>query len=461
MRFNNFVIIATSLFASTTLFSCGDTDSIGSSLMQSENTIIIEDGFTLTGHSVENDKVQSRTAMMLLGSIDAEEYGHFESDFVTQFMPVAKIDTTLTSAAAIDSVKLKMMFAPGNFVGDSIIPMGLEVYRLTADLKAPIFSDFDPSDYYDHSKVIGSAIYDASDLELTDSLKELDHRDIYVDLPLELGTELFNLYQTKPEVYNDPQAFAKKFPGIYVRNSYGAGRVTQIGAAILQLYYHYDTTTSEGNDTTYNYIGSFYSATPEVLSNNNIAYEIASSLEEKVAEGQQLIVAPAGLDVEMTFPLLDVINYYHQNSGTLSVINNLTLSIPATDISNEYGIDPPAQLLMVLKKDKDDFFANSEVTNGITSFYAEFSDETDTYDFSSLRNYLLDALQREGELTEEDFTFILTPVTVDSETVYDSYSGGYQVYVKSIVPYVQQPAMARLRLDNAKVVLTFTDQRIN
>lgn len=461
MRFNNFIIIATSLFASTSLFSCGDTDSIGSSLMQSENTIVIEDGFAITGHSIKNDKVQSRTSMLLLGSIDAEEYGHFESDFVTQFMPVAQIDSTLTSVAAIDSVKLKMMFAPGNFVGDSIIPMGLEVFRLTADLKAPIFSDFDPSQYYDASKVIGSTVYDASNLELSDSLKGLDHRDIYVDLPLELGTELFSLYQKNPAIYNDPQAFAKEFPGIYVRNSYGAGRVTQIGAAMLQLYYHYDTTNSEGNDTTYNYIGNFYSATPEVLSNNNIAYDIASSLEDRAAQGEQLVVAPAGLDVEMTFPLLDVINFYHQNSGNLSVINNLTLSIPATDISNEYGIDPPAQLLMVLKKDKDEFFENSEVTNGITSFYADFSDETDTYDFSSLRSYLIDALQREEELTEEDFTFILTPVTVDSETVYDSYSGGYQVYVKSIVPYVQQPAMARLRLDNAKVVLTFTDQRVN
>lgn len=462
MRVNNFPIIAAaSLALSAALIGCGETDGIGSSLIQSENNIIIEDNFSLAGHSVSNEKVQSRTAMLLLGSIDADEYGEFASDFVTQFMPVAQIDTTLTSAAAIDSVKLKMMYAPGSFIGDSIMPMGLEVYRLSKGLKAPIFSDFNPEDYYDPSQPIGSTIYSTSSLELSDSLKRLDHRDIYVNLPLELGVELYNLYQTNPEVYNNPQTFAQHFPGIYVRNSYGSGRVTQIGATLLQLYYHYDTKNFAGRDTTYNYVGSFYSATPEVLSNNNIDYSIAPQLNDMVAEGQPLIVAPAGLEVEMTFPLNDIIDFYREKSGRLSVINNLTMSIPATNISNTYGIRPPSQLLMVLKKDKDKFFEEGKVTDGVTSFYATFSDATDTYDFSSLRNYLLDALQREEPITADDFTFILTPVTVDAETVYDPYTGSQRVYVKSIVPYVQQPAMAKLRLDGAKIELTFTNQSVN
>lgn len=461
MRFTHCSILASAVLASLSLCSCDDeTNGIGSSLIQSENNIIIEDNFKLTGHSVTNDKVQSRTAMLLIGSIDTDDYGHFSSDFVTQFMPVAQIDSTLTSAAAIDSVKLKLMFAPGNFVGDSIIPMGLEVYRLNKELKAPIFSDFNPQNYYDATRPLGSTIYDTSNLELSDSLKKLQHRDIYIDLPRDLGVELYNIYRDNPENYATPTAFAKHFPGIYVRNSYGAGRVTQIGATLLQLYYHHDTTNAVGRDTTYNYIGSFYSATPEVLSNNNIGYDIAPQLSQDVENGQQLIIAPAGLEVEMTFPLLDIIRYYRANSARLSVINNLTLSIPATNISNTYGIRPPSQLLMVLKKDKDKFFEESKITDGITSFYATYSDATDSYDFSSLRNYLLDALQREGKLTPDDYTFVLTPVSVDAETVYDSYSGTNVTYVKSVVPYVQQPAMVRLFLDKAKLQLTFTNQSV-
>lgn len=169
---------------------------------------------------------------------------------------------------------------------------------------------------------------------------------------------------------------------------------------------------------------------------------MAPQLNELVAQGQQLIVAPAGLEVEMEFPLRDLLDFYHANSGRLSVINNLTLSIPAVNISNTYGIRPPSQLLMVLRKDKTKFFEEGKVTDGVTSFYATYSNDTDTYDFSSLRNYMLDALDREDELTADDYTFILTPVTVDAETVYDPYTGTNKIYVKSIVPYVQQPAMA-------------------
>lgn len=453
-------VLFASALASIAIPACGDTDSIGSSLIQSDNEIIIEDNFTLTGHSVENSKVQSRTAMLLIGSIDTDQYGKFDSDFVTQFMPVAQLDSTLTSATDIDAVKLKLMFAPGNFVGDSVVPMGLEVFRLNKGLKAPIFSDFDPSDYYDHSKPIGSTIYATSNLELSDSLRELNHRDIYVDLPRDLGVELFNLYKSNPQIYNDPQAFSQHFRGIYVRNNYGSGRVTQIGATILQLYYHHDTVNDAGRDTTYNYIGNFYSATPEMLSNNNIAFDMAQPLRDKADAGHPIIVAPAGLDVEMSFPLIDIINFYRQHSGKLAVINNLTLSIPTAAISNSYGIRPPAQLLMVLKKDKDEFFNKCKVTDGVTSFYANYSDDTHSYDFSSLRSYLLDALQREDELTADDFTFILTPVTVGDETVYDSYTGGYTTYVKDIVPYVQQPAMVELLLSDAKIEFTFTNQTI-
>lgn len=459
MRFKHIPAIA-ALAVAATFTSCDDETSIGSSLVQADNEIIIEEDFHVTGHSVINDRVQSRTPMLLIGSIDAKDYGNFSSDFVTQFMPVASIDTTLTAASAIDSVKLLMMFQPGSFVGDSVIPMGIDVYRLNKGLKAPIFSDFNPQSYYDPSQKLGSAIYAASDLEMPDSVKKLGYRAIYVDMPLSLGRELYDLYQEDPAVYNNPAAFAEHFPGIYVKNSYGSGRVTQIGATLIQLFYHFDTKNSAGRDTTYNYTGNFYSATPEVLSNNNIDYTIAPQLISRMEAGEQLIVAPAGLEVEMEFPLKEIISYYRQNSARLSVINSLTFSIPTSKIANTYGINPPSQLLMVLKKDKASFFENGDVTNGITSFYAAYNEATDSYDFTSLRQYILDALEREDEITADDYTFVLTPVTVDVETVYNSYTGGQTSYVKSIIPYVQQPAMIRLLLDKSKIKFTFTNQNL-
>jgi hypothetical protein len=169
MKTNTLLIGAVALTASALLSSCDDAGTIGESLLPIENTIIVEDDFTVTGHSVSNERIQSRTITQLLGKIDAEGYGNFSSDFVTQFMPAASLDTTLTSASAIDSLKLVMMYYNDGIVGDSIVPMGLEVYRLNKNLQAPIYSDFNPEDYYDASAPISSSTTPSRSLNISRS----------------------------------------------------------------------------------------------------------------------------------------------------------------------------------------------------------------------------------------------------------------------------------------------------
>lgn len=461
MKINHLAVVAVSLLSIAGATSCEESNSIGSSLIQSENSIIIEEGFTVKGTSIDNSKVQSRTIMQLLGEINAKGYGKFRSDFVTQFMPAAALDSTLVSAEHIDSVKLLMMFNRGSLVGDSVIPMGLEVYRLTKNLPVPIFSDFDPEEYYDRTAPIASKVYSANNIGLpTDSLKKLSYREIYVDLPRELGMELFDLYKTNPSAYLDPTVFSNYFHGLYVKSSYGSGRVTKIGGTLIQLYYHYNTKNSAGRDTTYNYTGNFYSVSPEIVTNNNIDYTISSDLTERIADGENIIVAPAGIDVEIQFPLLDVISKYNRDKGQLSIINDLTFSIPASKISNSYNINPPENILLVLKDKKDEFFGQAKITDSKTSFYATYDTTTGMYKFSSMRQYLLDALTRERELTPEDYTFVITPVTINKESTNSYYGSSQTSYITSIVPYVEQPAMAKLDLENAKIILTFSNQNL-
>jgi hypothetical protein len=459
MKTNTLLIGAVALTASALLSSCDDAGTIGESLLPIENTIIVEDDFTVTGHSVSNERIQSRTITQLLGKIDAEGYGNFSSDFVTQFMPAASLDTTLTSASAIDSLKLVMMYYNDGIVGDSIVPMGLEVYRLNKNLQAPIYSDFNPEDYYDASAPIASTIYGASNLELNDSLKELEYKSIYVDLPRSLAVELYNVYKNNPAAYLDPTQFSQYFHGFYVKNSYGAGRVTKVQGTVMQMYYHYDTVTDEGNDTTYNYVGNYYSVSPEIITNNNINYTMSPDLLRRVDQGENLIVAPAGLEVEMTFPLLDIIDRYRSKAGQLAIVNDLTLSIPASTISNDYSIKPPEYLLLILKNKKKEFFEKSSLTDSETSFYAEYDSSTGSYDFSSMRQYLLNALNSTEPITEDDYTFVITPVSVNTETNSSSYYYTTTV-VSSIVPYIEQPAMVKLNLDKAKIVLTFSNQNL-
>lgn len=446
--------------ASLPLFfqSCDNADNIGNSLLPTENRIIVDTDFDLTGTVIPNEEIQSRSINQLIGDIDAKGYGKFHSDFVTQFMPAAQLDPTLTSASDIDSVRLVMMFNDGSFVGDSVIPMGLEVFKLTKPLKAPIFSNFDPEGYYNPNQPLAKYVYGASDNELPDSLKSLTYKTLAVKLPNSIGTEIFDLYQSKPESFLDPAAFGKEFNGLYVKSNYGSGRVTKIEGTIIQFFYHYNTKTAADKDTIINQIGNFLSVAPEVISNNNIRYQRSEDLTQRIDNNDIIIIAPAGTDVQIEFPIIDVLSSYHRQKGQLSVLNDLTLQIPATKISNDYSINPPQNLLLILKDKKREFFEQSKITDGKTSFYGTYNPTTGMYSFTSMRQYLIDALANEAELSPEDWTFIITPVSIvkeKSNSYYDTTE-----YISTITPYIAQPSMVQLELDKAIIELTFSTQTL-
>lgn len=442
---------------SAMVVGCNEDSNIGSSLVDVDGTITIADKFTVDGVTVPIGAVQSRTIMQLIGNIDAKGYGKFNADFVTQFMPAAALDSNLTTSSQIDGIRLVMMYRNGQFVGDSILPMGLEVYRLDKSLVAPIYSDVNPAEYYNPADMLGSKSYTASNAELSDSLASLSYREIFVDLPRSLGVELFDMYKENPATYVDPYLFCDKFKGLYVRSSFGSGRVTKIGATALQLLYHYDAVNSAGRDTTYNSVGTFYAVSPEIVTNNNIGYVMSDDLQLRIDRGENLLVAPAGQEIELQFPIEEIMHYYRTNKSALTVLNDLTFSVPADRIANNYGINPPEYALLVLSDKKKEFFEKSEITDNATSFYARYDSTTGEYNFGSMRRYMLDMLAKES-VSSKDYTFTITPVSVTLETVGNSYYGNQSNIVTGIAPYVEQPAMVKMNLDKAKIILTFSKQ---
>lgn len=437
------------------------TTEIGSTLIEEESKVIIHNEFSLTGATVDNEAIESRTTVQLLGDLDAKGYGRFTSDFVCQFMPASRLVTSGVTAEQVDSMKLIMVYANGSYVGDSIAPMGLEVYRLNRQLPTPIFSSFDPSEYYDATaQPLASHIYVGNAQGATDSIKALNYREIKVDLPVELARELFTLYVNDPDAYSFPDRFAKHFPGIYVRNSFGAGRVTQITRTTMEMYYHTTKVDSEGKTVNVPHTGEYYAVTPEVVSNNNISFSISNDLEQRISAGESIIVAPVGRDVEITFPLEDVLKYYRNNSGPLAVVNALSMKLAAEVIHNDYGIEPPKTLLMVLSSKKDEFFLTNSLTDDKTSFVADYNAGAGCYKFSSLRTYFLDMLDKYGtsgaNIDPADITFTLTPVTVTTDTSSNGYTS--TSYVSSITPYIGKPAMVRLNLSAADISFQFSKQ---
>ena len=113
---------------------------------------------------------------------------------------------------------------------------------------------------------------------------------------------------------------------------------------------------------------------------------------------------------------------------------------------------------MVLSDKREDFFRNGELTDDVTSFYATYDSANHRYRFSGLRDYMQKMLEQES-ITAADYTFTLTPVSVETETSSDGYYGS-TTYVSAINPYIGAPSMAKLDLDKATVTLSFSKQTV-
>lgn len=457
------------------LSACDDSTSMaGGSLVQDNVDVIMDSTYTVTGHSTPYTEVPSRTTMQLLGSLRAKGFGDISSDVVTQYMPTASIDTKYVTVDDIDSVKMIMAIYADGFTGDSAMPMGITVHPLTKQLPSPIYSSFDPQGYYNPSTVWGtttfSTLIKGAALTGADSNGKV-FKNITVDLPVQLGRDLYTQFKEHPETFNTPSSFAQWFPGLYITSRFGSGRVTRVDNNVITVYYHRvlpPEVTGKETDTIVGATATYMGVTPEIITNNNIRLTLSSDITQRVDAGEELVVAPLGYDVEFTFPGRKIVEDYKAQAGPLAVINSLSFSIPAEQVANDYGITPPPYLLMVKKSERDNFFLKSQVNDNVTSFYATYNTATRTYDFSSMRDYVLDLLSKD-EIKDEDCEFVLTPVLVAfyENTTSSSYYSYYYYsspttnrVVAQISPYVTEPVMTRLNMAKAKIKFTFSRQSI-
>lgn len=443
---------------------CDESSTIGNSIAEDVIGIYIDSSFTITGATQRIDSVQSRTVSQLIGRIDAKGYGKLASDVVTQFMAASNIDTTNLKEENIDSLMLSMYVTKGEFIGDSVVPMGIEVFRLNKTLPSPIYSNLDPADYYSPSDKIGSTIYNLA--ANTNGATSDGSTVISVKLPISLAKYLYRSYIDNPESFNTPTSFAKVFPGIYIKNSFGSGRFARITRTLMTMHYHYDVKTSDGRDSTLYSTGNYFAVTPEIVTNNNITLDISPDITERVEKGEHIVLAPVGLEVNIKFPALKIIESFESGNNPVKVLNSVTFSVPAEYIPNATSISQPQYLLLVLKKDKDTFFAKNTLPDNITSFYATYNSSTGTYDFGEMRQYIKKLMSQTTPITEEDYTFTITPVSAVFETQNTNYYSYYygttqQQTLSMLTPYVASPVMTRLLLDKAKIKLTYSRQTLS
>ena len=455
------VLFAGACIAAIALISCEETSTIGANLMADNVEIKIDSTFTVTGHSEDIGPMRPKTSMQLIGNVKIPGFGSLSSSTVMQFLPATVLDTANFSYENVDSMGVKFRYLRGDFLGDSIVPMQLTLYKLNRQLPAGITSDFDPSGYYDPQPV-GNLVYNNSTLG-NDSLGAISYREIEVRLPQNWGPDIFRTFEQHPAYFESGKSFAQNvLPGIYAQTTFGQGRLTRISETIMTMYLtRYKESTDDDGKTTIDTVHvehQYFMVTPEVENSNTLKLELDPALVAMKDAGEALLVSPGGYQTEFRFPAPEVLAAYKATGSKQTVINSLSLAIPADSIKNDYGIGPCTYVLMVLKKDRDAFFAGNKLPDNVTSFYTGYNSATNQYLFSGLRSYIMDLASRES-ISEEDYTFDLIPVQVTFEqSGTDTYYSSSQMVETSVLPYIESPTMARLKLDQAQIKFTYTLQ---
>lgn len=456
-------------FCCLTIVACEEDElsTIGSSLNSSDIVITVDSTFVkLTGESVFNDSILGRTTDPLLGNLTVDNYGTLHTGYLTQFMPTLNIDTTNVTPATLDSVRLYLNYYDTDLTGDSLAPMVLDIYRLNKTIKAPLYTNIDPTDYYSPDDYITSTTFGSStegfvDEKTSTTDKTISYKQIKVDLPLSMGEEIFELYKKNPDIFALPATFAEHFPGMYMNISYGNGRVVNVKGIFMTMYYR--AINSEGKIDTLSH--TYMGVTPEVYSINHFTLTPDATLQQNVAQAnasghRAYIQSPVGYMPIIHFPTQNVIDKYKEKMSETSkiqnILNALSFTIPIVEDPNAV-LAPPEYLLFVRASQAKDFFEQKLLPDDISTIYAKYDKGLKAYNFGDISSYIRSVLQREDPtVTEDDETIALIPVNITFETSTNYYTT--TTSITSVTPYSASPAFAELDLDGAKIKITYTTQ---
>lgn len=473
MKKNKIFSCLTVALATVSLFfaSCDDDVSgIGGSISSSEVNIHIDSlAYDLKATTINAPAPVSRSNFTLLGSIMVPEYGSLDCSYVAQFLPAEVLNLPDTIRYPdIDSVKMILTVPKTYISGDTLAPLQFKAYSLTRQLPQDISSDFNPEGYYDPSSPLAIKNYNLSGYSFNDSTYSNSTKvSVKAMLPVEFGRNIVRMYEEDPEVFVWPDRFAQYWPGIFVKQSFGKGCIAPVQNTGIYAYYPKTVLSSEKDENgetqlVYTQVADsvcLLTTAPEVLSNINISYIPSDNLKEQVKNGKSIITTPGGYTVQFTFPAKEILNEYWKDEYNLGVINNMLFSIPAKAVTNSFGLGIAPALLMVKSSEVDSFFSEGKLPDNKSSFTSLYSSSDKAYTFSSMRDYIV-SLKEKGEenITEEDVSFTLVPVTISTEDYTDTSTGNTVTVVTSILPYTIMPTMAELDTQNAIVVFTYSNQ---
>ena len=306
----------------------------------------------------------------------------------------------------IHTIELYLWYS--SYFGDSLTACRLSVYELSENLDTEhaYYTNINPENYYDHAdpnSLLGTKAYTAVDLSVKDSIRNLStyvpsvHVSFRDEAAKEIGKEIIKK-ANELGVNLDNKEFRKIFKGIYVKSDYGDGTVLYINQAQMNVVYKcyaVDTITGlklqkkvaeengEYKDSTY-YGYRTFATTREVIQANQLKNETQTidnliNLEENW--DKTYLKTPAGIFTQATLPIDSIANVLA--GDTLNAVK-LTFTNYNQPADKKFGMYITSNVMLIRKKEKDSFFKENKLTDGISSYLTSHSSNINQYSFNNI-----------------------------------------------------------------------------
>lgn len=376
--------------------ACDDnTSSLGVEIIPDSDGITIHSkNFNIQTQTVQAEAELARTSTCYLGNYTDPETGtNIHSDFMAQFHCLENFEFP-EKIEEDQAIRTDLRLFIDKFTGDSLALCRVSVYPLTQSLDNDknYYTDIDPTEFYDpNSAPIATTTFTVSDRTLSDSARYdgNSYRNIRIQLPSSVGTDIIRKYKDHPEYFKDADSFEKNVcKGYYIKLDKGEGVMMDIYVSQLQVYFNYYIDSSTGKlDSLVTGISTF-SATEEVIQATSVK---AKGMEQLIQDQEATYVkTPCGLYTEMTLPIEEI-------AETNDTINGARLIFTRYNSENaleNYQLPAPQYLLMVRKKDMYSFFENNDVANDNTSYITTFTSSYNTYTYSNI-SHLISYIRKE------------------------------------------------------------------
>lgn len=303
--------------------------------------------------------------------------------------------------------------------GEKNNPMKLEVFMLDSNPDnmfnedSTYYTDTDLMQFVADKSPIAERVFTPRDYMLSEvDLQDSKHTDnIVIPLPDSIGQKIMDAYYENPSNFSNSYKFIHNvFPGLLFRISNGEGTMLTSQVGVMNLFYDYRMV--EKPDTVLNGLTRF-AATPEVIQSSSFSN---SDLEELINKTEfTYLKTPAGIATEMTLPINEIFENNPLDSISLASITLLRYNKEQTS----FQLGSPSKVLMVRKKDAEDFFVNHKVADGKTSYLASFNATSNTYYFSNIARLISYCWEEKKNQTEPDEDWnkvLIIPVTTTSNT---------------------------------------------